>query len=82
MTLRRPRDVERAANVVEPAMVVQHVHPGRVDEPAGCLVAQARAVVPTIPQALDHLEVLGRHGVAQRVRRVFRAAEIGGGVRA
>ena len=52
LTLRRARNVERPADVVELPVVIEHVHLAAIEEDAALLVAEERVLVPGIPQRL------------------------------
>ena len=67
VTLWHSSDVQRTANVEEAAPVVEHVHPGLVEIAARRLVEQQGAVLPTVPQAPDHIDELGRAGITRVV---------------
>src|SRR5262245_15107183 len=67
MALWHARDIERTAHLEEPALVIQHMHPRFVEIAASRLVEQKGAIVPAVPQSLDHLDELGGTGVTRVV---------------
>ena len=64
MALRAARDVERALDLEEPAMVVQRADARRIEVEASRRVGYDRPVGPTVPQALDDIDELIRDRVA------------------
>ena len=76
MNLGQASDVQRPAHGEEPALVVQHVHLGFIEEPAGLLVEGEGILLPAVPETLHHLDELGGSRVARVVVHVLLAIEI------
>ena len=65
MALRHAGHTQRPAHLKEPPMVIEHMHLCFIEITAARLVEQQSTVVPTVPQALDHVDKLGRTRVAR-----------------
>ena len=76
MTLRHAGNIQRTAHVEEPAPVVEHMHLGFVEIAARRLVEQQGAVLPAVPQPLDHLDEFGRARIARVVVERCLQAEV------
>nr|BFE73784.1 hypothetical protein GCM10020092_070850 [Actinoplanes digitatis] len=60
LPLRRPRRDRRALDAELRALEVDVVQLVAVDEPAGCRVPDLRVVLPAVPEAADHLDMVRR----------------------
>lgn len=78
MALRRPRDIQRAANREMLTLVVQVMELGRVEVPFRFAVADKRIVVPAVPQSLHHFDKLDGPVVAGIVLVMPLASEVEG----
>jgi hypothetical protein len=59
-------------------MVIEHMHLCFIEITAARLVEQQSAVVPTVPQALDHVDELGRTRVTRVIiQRCFQPEVLG-----
>src|SRR6185295_4905189 len=76
LPLRRARDVERPADVIELAVVIELVHLGAVEKDAGFLVADESILVPGIPQRAHHLNELAAALIALRLGQMRLLAEV------
>ena len=76
LALRRARHHQRPAHREVLALVMQHVHLGRVEEQARRLVQDEGVVLPGVPQPLRHLDELGGAAVAVGMRGMLVVAEV------
>ncbi|CDN41599.1 Putative uncharacterized protein [Paenibacillus sp. P22] len=77
MPLTGARDVERTFDGEELALVIQGMHFVRIEENARLLVAHEGVVLPGIPQAARHLQILRRDAVSLVVIGMLLLAEVG-----
>ncbi len=75
-SLRRSRNVERAADAKVLSDVVDGMDPGGVGEDAGRGIIDQRIVFPAVPQPRDDVEIFARPLVTLVMRRMFGQPEI------
>ncbi len=74
--LDRPRDIERAAHRQELALVVEHMHPLRVEINAVLDIADKGVVGPAVPEAGHDIEELAGTAVALAMLHMLGQSEI------
>ena len=78
MALRHAGHTQRPTHLEEPPMVIEHMHLCFIEITPARLVEQQRAVLPTVPQTLDHIDELSRTRVTGVViQRCFQPEILG-----